>query len=102
MWEMLQMEKPDNYVVATGESHSIREFLDISFGIIGLNWKDYVVVDPNYFRPTEVESLLGDPSKIKSLGWRNDYSFKDLVHEMVAYDYVLAAQENNENPVRQP
>lgn len=96
MWMMLQKEKSDNYVVATGESHSIKEFLDAAFGKLDLNWQDYTVVDPNYFRPTEVESLLGDPSKAnKELGWYPKHSFNDLVNEMVESDLRLAQNESS-------
>ena len=60
MWLMLQQDKPDDYVIATGESHSVREFLDVAFGALGLDWKKYVEIDPRYFRPTEVDHLRGD------------------------------------------
>ncbi|MGZ6094364.1 MAG: GDP-mannose 4,6-dehydratase [Polyangiales bacterium] len=94
MWMMLQREKPDDYVVATGETHSVREFLDEAFGYVNLNWKDFVVVDPKYFRPAEVDVLLGDPAKAtRDLGWKPKVSFKELVRLMVdsdlaAYDRV--------------
>jgi GDPmannose 4,6-dehydratase len=65
MWLMLQQEEADDYVVATGETHSIREFLDISFAYVNLNWQDYVEFDPRYLRPAEVDLLMGDPSKAK-------------------------------------
>ena len=63
MWLMLQQDKPDDYVVATGETHSVRELLDVAFGALGLDWKKYVEIDPRYFRPTEVDHLLGDAAK---------------------------------------
>ena len=71
MWLMLQQDKPDDYVVATGESHSVRECLDVAFGALELDWKKYVEIDPRYFRPTEVDHLHGDPSKaMRELGWK--------------------------------
>ena len=70
MWLMLQQDKPDDYVIATGETHSVREFLDIAFGHVGLDWQKYVEIDPRYFRPTEVDLLIGDSTKARSrLGW---------------------------------
>ncbi len=87
MWMMLQHSAPDDYVVATGETHSVREFLDLAFSHVGLNWQDYVRTDPKYFRPTEVDLLLGDPSKAKAkLGWTPSTSFPDLVRQMVDAD----------------
>jgi GDPmannose 4,6-dehydratase len=87
MWLMLQHDKPDDYVVATGESHSVREVLDISFGALGLDWNKYVEIDPRYFRPTEVDHLHGDPSKAKRvLGWTPKVSFKGLIEMMVKAD----------------
>lgn len=94
MWLMLQQEKPDDYVVATGESYSVRDFLFKAFSYAGLNWKDYVEFDPRYLRPTEVDFLQGDPSKANSiLNWKPKVSFDDLVKMMVDYDSELAAQE---------
>jgi len=87
MWLMLQQEKPDDYVVATGEPHSVREFCEIAFAEAGLDWKDFVVSDPKFFRPAEVEVLTGDAAKAKKvLGWERRYDFKSLVREMVAAD----------------
>jgi GDPmannose 4,6-dehydratase len=87
MWLMLQQEKPGDYVVATGETHSVREFLEEAFGYLNLDWKDFVVVDPKYFRPAEVDLLLGDPTKAKKeLGWQPKVSFKQLVRLMVDSD----------------
>jgi GDPmannose 4,6-dehydratase len=87
MWLMLQREAPDDYVVATGETRSVREFLDEAFSHAGLRWQDHVVVDPRYFRPAEVDVLLGDPSKaMRELGWRPRTSFKELVRLMVDAD----------------
>ncbi|HEY3119950.1 MAG TPA: GDP-mannose 4,6-dehydratase [Vicinamibacteria bacterium] len=87
MWLMLQQERPDDYVVATGESRSVREFLEEAFGYAGLSWKDHVVVDPKYFRPAEVDILEGDASKVRRvLGWKPKVDFKTLVRMMVDAD----------------
>jgi GDPmannose 4,6-dehydratase len=87
MWLMLQHDKPDDYVVATGESHSVRECLDIAFGALELDWKKYVEIDPRYFRPTEVDHLHGDPSKaMRVLGWKPKVSFRGLIEMMVRSD----------------
>ena len=88
MWLMLQQEIPDDYVVATGETHSIRELLEIAFGALDLQYEDYVVTDPRFVRPAEVDILLGDPSKAKKqLGWEPTVSFRDLITMMVEADY---------------
>ncbi|ACN82648.1 GDP-mannose 4,6-dehydratase [Brachyspira hyodysenteriae] len=87
MWLMLQQEKADDYVIATGETHSVREFLDEAFGLVGLDWKKYVEIDPRYYRPAEVDLLLGDPTKAKEkLGWKPKTTFKELVKIMLEYD----------------
>jgi GDPmannose 4,6-dehydratase len=87
MWLMLQQEQPDDYVVATGETHSIEEFLDISFGCVNLDWHDYVEFDERYLRPAEVDLLIGDPTKAKQkLGWEPSITFKELVYLMVEAD----------------
>lgn len=87
MWMMLQQETPDDYVIATGEAHTPREFCEIAFQHIGLDWEKYVEVDPRYFRPSEVDFLLGDPSKAKeALGWSPKTLFADLVRIMVDAD----------------
>jgi GDPmannose 4,6-dehydratase len=87
MWLMLQQEQPDDYVIATGETHSVKEFLQESFSCVGLNWQDYVEIDPKYFRPAEVDLLIGDARKAKQvLGWEPRTTFKDLVRLMVAAD----------------
>jgi GDPmannose 4,6-dehydratase len=84
MWLMLQQEKPDDFVIATGESHTIREFLDEVSACLGFDWGSHVQIDPKYFRPTEVDYLLGDASKAKRiLGWEPKVKFKELVHIMV-------------------
>jgi GDPmannose 4,6-dehydratase len=87
MWLMLQQPKPDDYVIATGETHSVREFLEEAFSYVGLQWQDYVKVDEKYFRPAEVDLLLGEPSKAKRvLGWTPRVTFKELVRLMVDAD----------------
>lgn len=87
MWMMLQAEQPDDYVIATGETHSVRELLDLAFGALDLDWKPCVKIDPRYYRPTEVDVLIGDASKAaKTLGWRPTVSFPDLVRMMVQAD----------------
>ncbi|MEM9276122.1 MAG: GDP-mannose 4,6-dehydratase [Cyanobacteria bacterium P01_F01_bin.143] len=87
MWLMLQQDNPDDYVVATGETHSIREFLDIAFSHVNLKWQDYVAFDPRYLRPTEVDLLIGDPHKAKTkLGWQPSVDFPGLVKLMVDSD----------------
>lgn len=94
MWMMLQTEKPDDYVVATGETHSVREFLDLAFGHVGLDWNQYVKIDPRYYRPTEVDLLIGDPSKAKKeLGWEPKVSFRQLVTMMVDEDLKAERQK---------
>jgi GDPmannose 4,6-dehydratase len=87
MWRMLQQDEPDDYVIATGESHSVQEFLEEAFEHAGLNWKDHVEIDPQYYRPSEVDCLIGDPTKAKQkLGWEPKTRFKDLVRLMVDAD----------------
>jgi GDPmannose 4,6-dehydratase len=90
MWIILQQEQPEDFVIGTGESHTVREFLDEAFGYVGLDWKDYVCIDPRYFRPTEVNYLLADPSRAREkLGWIPKVCFKDLVRIMVDADMEL-------------
>jgi len=87
MWMMLQQEKPDDYVISTGETHTVREFCDVAFSRQGLNYRDYVEVDPKFYRPAEVEILLGDNTKATTvLQWTPRHSFKDLVEIMVDAD----------------
>ncbi|HMP89219.1 MAG TPA: GDP-mannose 4,6-dehydratase [Kiritimatiellia bacterium] len=87
MWLMLQQNQPDDFVIATGETHSVKEFLEIAFARVGLNWKDYVVVDPKFLRPAEVDLLLGDPSKARNnLGWQPEVNFEGLINMMVDAD----------------
>ena len=94
MWMMLQAPEPDDYVIATGESHSVQEFLDVAAAYCGLDWKEFVETDPRYFRPTEVDYLLGDASKAREqLGWKPKLKFEDLVRVMVEHDLELAEQE---------
>ncbi len=94
MWLMLQQDKPDDYIVATGESYSVREFLDKVFGHLDLDWEKYVKVDPRYFRPAEVDVLLGDASKAKkNLGWEPKVTFSELARIMVDADMKIAENE---------
>ncbi|KXK32243.1 MAG: GDP-mannose 4,6-dehydratase, partial [Candidatus Hinthialibacteria bacterium OLB16] len=87
MWLMLQQDQPDDYVIATGRNYSVRDFLEAAFSYKGLDWRKYVETDPRYFRPAEVDELLGDPSKAKkNLGWEPRVGFEDLVHMMVDSD----------------
>ena len=89
MWRMLQQPEPDDYVVATGATHSVREFVETAFAYVGLDYRDYVTKDPNLFRPAEVNILLGDASKARgTLGWKHQVTFDQLVKEMVAADCV--------------
>jgi GDPmannose 4,6-dehydratase len=90
MWSMLQEDEPDDYVIATGEQHTVREFAEVAFAHVGLNYQDYVKVDQQFMRPSDVETLLGDASKARQkLGWSYDGKFTDLVHEMVEEDLRL-------------
>jgi len=94
MWLMLQQEQPDDYVIATGETHSVREFVEEVFGLLGLDWKKCVEIDPRYFRPTEVDMLLGDASKArKALGWKPRITFKTLAKMMTEHDWAVAKEE---------
>jgi len=94
MWLMLQQENPDDYVIATGETHSVKEFLDEAFGYAGLDWQKYVEIDQRYLRPTEVDLLLGDSSKAKQqLNWEPKVGFKDLVKMMVDADMEMVDRE---------
>lgn len=96
MWLMLQQEKPDDYVIATGETHSVQEFLDIAFGYVNLDWQNYIEFDERYLRPAEVELLIGDPSKArKQLGWEPTVTFKQLVALMVEADLQALGHGSN-------
>ena len=94
MWLMMQAEKSDDYVIATGETHSVKEFVEEAFGYLDLDWKKHVEIDPWYYRPSEVDLLLGDASKArKELGWEPRVGFKELVRLMIDHDLKLASQE---------
>jgi GDPmannose 4,6-dehydratase len=94
MWRMLQQEESDDYVIATGETHTVQEFVEEAFSYAGLDWRDYVEIDPWYYRPSEVDLLVGDASKAKKvLEWEPKTTFKDLVSLMVDADMAaLKAQ----------
>ena len=90
MWLMLQQDHPEDYVVATGETHPVREFCELAFGHVGLDYRDYVVIDERFMRPAEVDLLIGDPTKAKNkLGWFPRTSFPELVQMMVESDLRL-------------
>ncbi len=92
MWRMLQLDEPGDYVVASGETHSIRELCEVAFGHVGLDWSDHVVQDPRFYRPAEVDLLVGDPKRATAaLGWRPTTGFEDLVCAMVDADLALLA-----------
>ena len=95
MWLMLQQDKPEDYVIATGETHSVKEFLQLAFGYVGLNWKKYVVIDKELYRPAEVYLLKGDFSKARrKLGWKPKVGFEDLVKMMVDADIEILKKKN--------
>jgi GDPmannose 4,6-dehydratase len=90
MWMMLQQDEPDDYVVATGETHSVRELVELAFAAAGLDWEKYVTIDERFLRPAEVDLLVGDPRKAeKVLGWHRDVDFPTLVQMMVEADLAL-------------
>ena len=94
MWLILQQDTPDDYVIATGESHSVRELVELAFAEVGLDWRPYVEIDKRYLRPTEVDVLQGDVTKARErLGWRARLGFRELIKMMVAHDLRLAQQE---------
>jgi GDPmannose 4,6-dehydratase len=94
MWLMLQQDSPNDYVVSTGESHSVREFLEAVFSHLSLDWREYVEIDPYYFRPTEVDFLRGDSSKAhRNLNWKPKIAFQELVRIMTEHDLELAERE---------
>jgi GDPmannose 4,6-dehydratase len=103
MWLMLNADRPDDYVIATGETHSVREFVELAFGNLDLDWEQYVEIDPHYFRPAEVDCLSGDAGKARrELGWEPKVTFEQLVKLMVDHDLKLAVQEaeaDQQNPV---
>jgi GDPmannose 4,6-dehydratase len=91
MWLMLQQDKPDDYVIATGVQWTIRQLVELAFGLVGLDWQNYVEVDKAYFRPSDVPDLRGDPSKARArLGWRPKITFPEMIREMLQYDLVAA------------
>ena len=91
MWLMLQQHEPHDYVIATGESHSVREFLEAAFERVDLKWQDHVEIDSRYFRPSEVDHLLGDATRArKELGWRPQKTFQELAAMMVDADLEMA------------
>lgn len=101
MWDMLQQDQPDDYVIATGESHTVREFAALAFESVGLDWQEYVVVDERLFRPSEVHELRGDFNKAKHvLGWSPNVTFADLVRRMVAHDVQRIRQPSVNPPTR--
>ena len=92
MWQMLSRETPKDYVISTGETHSVREFCEIAFGVAGLDWEQYVKIDPKYYRPAEVDLLIGDSSVARAeLGWKPKTSFEELVNMMVEADLAELA-----------
>ncbi|MCP4542318.1 MAG: GDP-mannose 4,6-dehydratase [Chloroflexi bacterium] len=96
MWLMLQQDKPDDYVVGTGETHPVREFCEIAFGSVGLKWQDYVKQDPRFMRPAEVDLLVADPNKAKqALKWEPKVSFQELIQMMVDADLALLRSEHD-------
>jgi GDPmannose 4,6-dehydratase len=98
MWRMLQADQPSDYVIATGEMHTVREFVESAFSAVGLDWKSYVEIDSRYFRPTEVDELCGDASKATTeLGWRPTTTFRDLVRIMVNADLAEAGLDPSQH-----
>jgi len=103
MWLMLQQDEPDDYVIATGETHAVHEFLGEAFSHVGLDWHELVEIDPKYYRPAEVECLLGDASKAKqNLGWQAKTKFKQLARLMVDADLAIAKREAHLNGYEEP
>jgi GDPmannose 4,6-dehydratase len=97
MWMILQQPEPDDFVLATGRTHSIRELLEVAFGVAGLDWEKYVEVDPKFIRPAEVDFLCGDATKARErLGWQPRVSFEELIKMMVEAD-LQAAQKGTSN-----
>jgi GDPmannose 4,6-dehydratase len=100
MWMMLQQDTPDDYVIATGETHTVRRFCELAFSHVGLNWEDHVVQDERFMRPAEVDLLVGDPSKAKKvLGWELEVSFPELVQRMVDADLELVQRQKDQGLV---
>jgi GDPmannose 4,6-dehydratase len=97
MWKMLQQTQPEDFVVATGETHSVAELLQTAFGYAGLDWREHVEVDPALFRPAEVDLLVGDASKARlNLGWAPIIDFRELVRRMLECDLALSEKELSE------
>jgi GDPmannose 4,6-dehydratase len=97
MWLMLQQPEPDDYVVATGETHSVKEFLELAFAHAGLDWKKHVEIDPKFYRPAEVDHLVGDAAKARQkLGWTPGTKFADLARLMVDADVKLLAAQRKQ------
>ena len=97
IWLMLQQDRPDDYIIATGEAHSVREFVEEAFSYVGLDWRKYVKKDPKYYRPSEVDLLIGDPSKAKRvLEWEAKTRFRDLIRLMVDADIAAVKESNGE------
>jgi GDPmannose 4,6-dehydratase len=95
MWLMLQSDNADDYVIATGETHSVEEMVEVCFNYVGLDWKDYVYIDPAFIRPAEVDLLIGDPTKAsKELNWKHEIGFKALLEEMVQYQLDKELNKN--------
>ena len=94
MWMMLQQDEPDDYVVATGETHAVKELVELAFAAVDLDWEKYVVIDERFLRPAEVDLLVGDPSKAeKVLGWHRQVDFPSLVSMMVESDLALVKSQ---------
>ena len=99
MWLMLQQDEPDDYVIATGRTWSVEQFVEAAFGCVDLDWREYVVVDPRFFRPAEVHLLLGDPRKaVRRLGWESTCTFQELVEEMVQEDLARLSEVDTGRP----
>ena len=99
MWLMLQQDKPDDFVIGSGTTHSVRELCDVAFGHLGLDWEEYVTIDPRFYRPAEVDLLVSDPSKARRvLGWEPVVSFEELVHMMVDADLAALQKFGNHAP----
>jgi GDPmannose 4,6-dehydratase len=100
MHSMLQQSEPDDYVIATGETHSVRELCEIAFAEVDLDYREFVKVDERYYRPAEVDLLIGDASKARAvLGWEPTYTFKELIEEMVASDLEAIASETGRTSI---
>jgi GDPmannose 4,6-dehydratase len=96
MWQMLQQDMPDDYVVGTGETHSVRELCQAAFGCLDMDWEQHVVVDPEFYRPAEVELLVSDPTKAQeTLGWEPRVSFEELIQMMADADLAHLKQVHN-------